>query len=152
MPPPLRDPVELWIVRTRGGRSRAHYSIKIPPPCTEAVLYKYVILSIFTFRLHGPFERNHPFKRTLRWNWMTAAGNTGGLSLMCSFRGKVCVKASWTQPLNRFLPTHAQNIPEALLKGLRVESLCKVLFEGAIMYPTPQMKIKCCKSHVFDPR
>jgi hypothetical protein len=52
------------------ARSASNYSIKIPPPCTEAVLHKYVNLSIFTFRLHGPFERNHPFKRTLRWNWM----------------------------------------------------------------------------------
>ena len=84
--------------------------------------------------------------------YLTAAGGTEGLSLMCSFRGKVCLKASWTQPLNRFLLTHAQNIHEALLKGLCVESLCKVLLKGAIMYPTLQMKIKCCKSHVFDPR
>ena len=32
-------------------------------------------------------------------------------------------------------PTHAQNVHEALLKGLRAESLREVLFKGPIMHP-----------------
>jgi hypothetical protein len=41
-------------------------------------------------------------------------------------------------------PTYAQNVHEALLKGLRAESLRKVLFKGPIMHPTIQMTRKCC--------